>query len=85
MRAAEAADAPHRWQHADRAPDGCVTACERMVFPRNPPGVGTMGVMAAALAAMVREPFSRATCPYLGCEHRAGCRADGSPTGWGAS
>ncbi len=79
----EAADAPPQRQHADRAPDGCVIACERLVFPRNPPGVDTLGPLAAAAAAMVREPFSRTSCPYSECEHRDTCRADGRATSWG--
>lgn len=83
MKAAEAAAAPPYWQRADRDEDGNVIACERMVFPRNPPGLDTLGPLAAAAAAMVREPFSRASCPYSECEHRDTCRADGSPTRWG--
>lgn len=81
----EAADAPPCWQHADRDEDGVVIACERMVFQRNPPGLDTLGPLAAAAAAMVREPFTRSTCPYSECEHRADCRADGRVTSWGAS
>lgn len=82
MKAAEAAAAPLYLQHADRDGDGNVIACERLVFPRNPPGLDTLGPMAAA---MVREPFSRSTCPHTECEHRDTCRADGRATSWGAS
>lgn len=85
MRAAEAAAAPPCWQHADRDEDGNIVACERMVFHRNPPGLDTLGPLAAAAAAMVRESFNRSTCCYSECEHRDICRADGRATSWGAS
>lgn len=76
------AEAPPQRQHCERDDTGHVIACERFVFPRDPPGVNELGVMAASFAAMKREPFSRETCAYDGCEHRARCRADGRPTGW---
>lgn len=79
------AEAPPQRQHCERDDTGHVIACERFVFPRNPPGVNELGVMAASFAAMKREPFSRMTCHFSECEHRADCRADGSPTSWGAS
>lgn len=85
QREREDADAPRYLQHADRDGDGKVIACERTVFPRNPPGVDTLGPLAAAAAAMVREPFSRSTCPYSECSRRDTCRADGRATSWGAS
>lgn len=85
QREREAADAPLYRQHADRDEDGNVIACERMVFPRNPPGLDTLGPLAAAAAAMVREPFSRSTCSYSECNHRGTCRADGRATSWGAT
>lgn len=79
----EADDAPLYLQHADRDDDGNVVSCERLTFPRNPPNVDALGPMAAAAAAMKRESFKREACVYDGCEHRADCRADGSPTRWG--
>lgn len=79
----ETAAAPPCWQRADRDEDGNVIACERMVFPRNPPNVDTLGPLAAAFTAMTREPLTRASCPYTECENRDTCRADGSLTRWG--
>lgn len=81
----EAADAPRYLQRFDRDEGGNVTACERLVFQRNPPGLDTLGPMAAAVSAMVREPFTRSTCHYSECEYRDSCRADGALTKWGAS
>lgn len=72
----EAADAPGYLQRSDRDQDGNVIACERLV-QRNPPDLDTLGPMAAAVSAMVREPFSRESCPYSDCEYRASCRANG--------
>lgn len=81
----EAADAPLYRQHADRDEGGNIVACERLIFQRNPPGLDTLGPLAAAAAAMAREPFSRSTCCYSECEHRDTCRADGRATRWGAA
>lgn len=79
-RAREDMNAPRYLQRADRDANGHVVACERMVFPRNPPNLETLGPMLAGMLAMTREPFSRATCFYTGCEHRDTCRADGRLT-----
>lgn len=84
QRERDEADAPRYLQHADRDNAGNVVACERMVFQRNPPGLDTLGPLAAAAAAMVREPFNRSTCCYSECQHRDTCRADGKATSWGA-
>lgn len=73
--------APSYWQRADRDAAGHVVACEQMEFPRNPPDADTLGPMAAAMAAVVRRPFSRDACEYVECEHRDTCRADGRLTG----
>lgn len=72
--------APLCWQRADRDAAGHVVACERMEFPRNPPNMDTLGPMLAGMLAMVRVPFSRATCHYTKCEHWDTCCADGSLT-----
>lgn len=85
QREREATDAPRYLQRFDRDEGGNVIACERLVFQRNPPDLDTLGPMAAATAAMVREPFTRSACHYSECEYRDSCRADGSLVKWGAS
>lgn len=85
QRERDEADAPRYLQRCDRDEDGNIVACERLVFQRNPPGIDTLGPLAAAAAAMVREPFSRSTCSYSECNLRGMCRADGRATSWGAS
>ena len=72
---------PLPWQHAAYDDEGRVIRCEQRVVPLNPPNVATLGPWRAGLAAMVRTPFKRETCPYDDCEKRPTCCADGQLIG----
>lgn len=74
------ADGPLTYFRADYDAAGHVIACEGMTVPLKPPNPEGLGPMVAGMLAMVREPNSRASCPYDGCEKRDTCRADGRLT-----
>lgn len=84
QRERDEADAPPQRQHADRAPDGGVIACEQLTWPtirqQREQGMGL-----SAMNHVQREPFRRDTCRYLDCEYRDTCRADGRATSRGTS
>lgn len=76
-------DEPLTFLRADYDADGRVIACEGMTVPLklDAASVATLGPWQAGLAAMVRQPNSRATCPYADdCGKATTCRADGSLT-----
>lgn len=74
------ADGPLTFLRALYDDAGHVIACEGQTVPLNPPNKDTLGPMLAGMAVMVREPNSRASCPYDDCDKRETCRADGSLT-----
>lgn len=76
------AEAPPQRQHCDRAPDGAVIACETLTWPTIRQQREQGMTWGDAMRLVQREPFSRSTCVYSECEHRARCGADGSPTSW---
>lgn len=86
QRERDEADAPPQLQHADRAPDGSVIACERLTWPSIRQQREQGMTMGDAMRLIQRELFSRASCPYSDCEHRdSSCRADGRATSWGTN
>lgn len=79
------ADTPPQRLRANRDADGNVTACELLTWPTIKRQREQGMTWADAMLSVQSEPLDRASCLYRDCEHRSTCRADGSPTKWGAS